>query len=414
MSEQIKRASQKYPRVNRQRKKQKKKIFKRFFVLFLIIYIILILLVFLLFSLSLKSCNKNNKKYDINVIDQDKTLLKIKKSEVYIDNVPYLPISAIKELTDIKISGDKYELSFIIEDNMEYAKFQIDTKNAIINGNSIEISNKSLINNGELYLPIDFFSNNMNGMDISHNKKDKTYYISRENDVEISFVLKSPSQTTPIDESNAEKDTETPLNFVLDLSSYEEYMNPVNRDEYLILVNNDNPLDKNYAPTDLTGSIYTRSDRDTRTLRKSACLALEAFLKEGEANGVKNVTVTSAYRSYDYQNQLFQNEIYLLGSEEKAAKNVNPPGKSEHQSGLAVDMHNMSAASREFGKTSEAKWLAENAHKFGYILRYPADKTDITGISYEPWHFRFVGRYHATKMYELDMCLEEYINYINQ
>ena len=144
------------------------------------------------------------------------------------------------------------------------------------------------------------------------------------------------------------------------------------------------------------------------------CLHLEAFLKEAEANGIDDVSVTSAYRSYEEQANLFRDEITITGSESEAAKNVNPPGCSEHQSGLSVDMHNLPAASPAFGETDAAKWLADNAHKFGYILRYPKNKTTITGVSYEPWHFRYVGRYHATKMYELGMCLEEYMEYISK
>ena len=394
--------------------KRRKRLRKRFFIIFLIVYVVLLLATLIVFSLTLKSCEKREKKHDVVINSGEDETYMLNDSELYFDGEFYLPISAIEKLTTIKISGDKNELSFILECNGEYAKFEIGTTSAYINGNHVMLNNNSIMVNGELYLPFDFFVNNMTGFSISLDEKKKKYSISSEAGKEPAFILKAPTQTTPLKESERLEETESPMNFVLDLSSYEIYMNPEDRDEYLLLVNTDNPLDESYAPTDLTGSVYTRSDRDTRTLRKYACLALEAFLKEGEANGVKGVTVTSAYRSYDYQNQLFRNEVALLGSEEEAAKNVNPPGSSEHQTGLAVDMHNMSAASREFGKTDEAKWLAQNAHKFGYILRYPADKTDITGISYEPWHFRFVGRYHATKMFELDMCLEEYIEYIKQ
>ncbi|MFR5864844.1 MAG: D-alanyl-D-alanine carboxypeptidase family protein [Acutalibacteraceae bacterium] len=85
---------------------------------------------------------------------------------------------------------------------------------------------------------------------------------------------------------------------------------------------------------------------------------------------------------------------------------------SEHQSGLCVDMHNLPSANISFGETAQAKWLAENAHRFGFILRFPADKTDITGVQYEPWHFRFVGREAATEIYEQGLCLEEYLGQI--
>lgn len=396
-------------RLRMREKERRKRLAKRFFILFVIVYITISLLSLLIFSLSLKSCSKSEKKHDVSVSD-----IKLDKKDLYFDNEFYIPISAINQLTELKITGGKEEISFILECNSEYAKFKIDSTDAIVNGNAVELSNKALLIDGELYLPFDFFKKHMTGLTIELDEKENTYNISLSEGKTPEFILKASVTTPPINENETISTTDEPLDFVLDLSSYEQYMNPENRDEYLFLVNSDNPLTKEYAPTDLTGSIFTRSDRDTRTLRKYACLALEAFLKEGEANGIKGVTVTSAYRSYDYQNQLFQNEIAILGSEEAAAKNVNPPGSSEHQSGLAVDMHNMSAASREFGKTVEAKWLAENAHKFGFILRYPADKVDVTGISYEPWHFRFVGRYHATKMYELGLCLEEYIEYINK
>lgn len=395
-------------------KRRRKKLARRFFFIFVVLYVLLALLFLTFFSLSLKSCEKSEKKHDVSIQTPDEKNITLNKKDLYFDECLYLPISALESLTNIKLTGDKNEICFILEENSEYAKFEINTTNAIINGNLIDLTNPSKIINDELHLPFDFFKANMLGLIIVENKKSDEYSISLDTKTSLEFILKAPTLTPPISEFENKEDTEEPLDFVLDLSSYEQYMNPEDRDEYLLLVNTENRLDETYAPTDLTGSIYTRSDRDTRTLRKYACLALEAFLKEGEANGIKGVTVTSAYRSYDYQNQLFQNEIAILGSEEAAAKNVNPPGSSEHQSGLAVDMHNMSAASREFGKTKEAKWLAENAHKFGFILRYPADKTDITGISYEPWHFRFVGRYHATKMYELDMCLEEYIEYIKK
>ena len=96
-------------------------------------------------------------------------------------------------------------------------------------------------------------------------------------------------------------------------------------------------------------------------------------------------------------------------AEAKAATVVTYPGSSEHQSGLCVDMHNLSAASQTFGSTPAAKWLASNAHRFGFILRFPQGKDDITGYMWEPWHFRFVGVHYATEIYESGLCFEEYL-----
>lgn len=204
------------------------------------------------------------------------------------------------------------------------------------------------------------------------------------------------------------------FNFKADLSMYEEYMNPQG-DEYLTLINTTHPLDKDYAPDDLVDIIDTRKDgRATQQIRLYAAKSLEAFLAEARAQGYDDVTVTSGYRDYNYQSQLFNARLLqysYLGDEKAyaaASHIIAVPGTSEHQSGLCLDMHNLSAADVSFADTPAGQWMAANCHKFGFIIRYPADKVDITGITFEPWHFRYVGRYHACKMYERGLCLEEY------
>ena len=88
-------------------------------------------------------------------------------------------------------------------------------------------------------------------------------------------------------------------------------------------------------------------------------------------------------------------------------------GTSEHQTGLCCDMHDLSGADISFANSDIYPWLRENAWKFGFILRFPEDKVDVTKISYEPWHYRYVGRYHAQKIHESGMCLEEYVSKLN-
>ncbi len=225
-----------------------------------------------------------------------------------------------------------------------------------------------------------------------------------------------------------ETETETStLDFKSDLSEYEKYMAPMGeeRDKYLILVNSENALPSDFVPEGLTDVADTRKDgRKTQQMCLYAEKALEAFLIEARANGCKNVTVTSAYRDYAYQQKLFNTYInnemndHPSWTREEAEKEVRTysavAGTSEHQTGLACDMHNLSSAKQKFGNTFEGKWLAENAWKFGFILRYAEDKMDITGgIIYEPWHFRYVGRHHAKYMYDNNLCLEEYIEYLN-
>ena len=102
-------------------------------------------------------------------------------------------------------------------------------------------------------------------------------------------------------------------------------------------------------------------------------------------------------------------------TEEEATAHVltysTRPGTSEHQSGLCCDMHNLPETTSKFDNTPEAKWLAENAHRFGFILRYPPNTQHITGIKHESWHFRYVGRTAATEMYEKGLTLDEYCKF---
>lgn len=207
--------------------------------------------------------------------------------------------------------------------------------------------------------------------------------------------------------------------YTTDISDfYDAIVLPDEPDKFLVLVNKDNKLGRNDVPENLVDCVNTRDDgRDTQKLVYEAELALQAFLNEARAMGFDDVSVTSAYRGYYTQDYLFDmyvdRELHKFDTREEAEEYVSTyssrPGTSEHQTGLCLDMHNLSAASQAFGETEAAEWLADNAYKFGYILRYPEDKEDITEIMWEPWHFRFVGRYHATRIHELGLCLEEYI-----
>lgn len=222
------------------------------------------------------------------------------------------------------------------------------------------------------------------------------------------------------------------LDFKTDLSIYEIYMDPADRDSYLVLVNPSHPLGANDEPDDLIDVANTRTDgRAMQKMRKTAEKALEALYAEVYAEGMISaaspsgypLSVTSAYRDYGTQNYLFnqytQNEMAANPklSQAQAEAIVETyscrPGTSEHQTGLCCDMHNLAGADVSFAKQEVAGWLEENAWKFGFILRFPENKVKETGISYEPWHFRFVGRYHAYRIHEAGLCLEEYIEQLN-
>ena len=190
---------------------------------------------------------------------------------------------------------------------------------------------------------------------------------------------------------------------------------------YLMLVNKTHPLSSTYEPT---GTIKVKDVRQNETrnllLDRTAEMALEAMFIEMRAAGFKNVFVTSAYRSYSYQNTIFENYITQeqksgsLSREqamEKVLRYSAAPGTSEHQTGLCVDLmtYSMGELDESFANDPVYDWLLENAWKFGFILRFPADKTDLTTFKYESWHFRFVGRTAAAEMYASGQCLEEYL-----
>ena len=118
-----------------------------------------------------------------------------------------------------------------------------------------------------------------------------------------------------------------------------------------------------------------------------------------------NLYISSGYRSYDYQAGLYQRYVDRSGKAE-ADRYSARPGHSEHQTGLAFDLNTISD---EFKDTDEGKWVAENCHKYGFIVRYPEDKESVTGYMYEPWHIRYLGTDTATAVYESGLCLEEYL-----
>ncbi len=129
--------------------------------------------------------------------------------------------------------------------------------------------------------------------------------------------------------------------------------------------------------------------------------------------GTDDAFIISGYRSYETQQYLFDREIADKG-EAEAVHWVARPGTSEHHTGLAIDFGILydNGTYYEYDGTGDFAWINENCYKYGFIVRYQNNKKNITGIYYEPWHFRYVGIPHATKITELGLCLEEYIDYI--
>lgn len=145
---------------------------------------------------------------------------------------------------------------------------------------------------------------------------------------------------------------------------------------------------------------------------KIARMHLDQMLEDARKQGL-DIVYRSGFRSYQEQVKLYNSYVQRDG-EAAAQKYSAPPGYSEHQTGLAFDVgsnHSNTDFTTDFGQTKEGQWLAQHAHEYGFILRYPKGKEAITGYQYEPWHFRYVGKSLATKIYNQHTTLEEYLNY---
>lgn len=176
------------------------------------------------------------------------------------------------------------------------------------------------------------------------------------------------------------------------------------------LVNKDNPLDKSYEPHDLVPIKLRKSSGVEMLVRKVAYDALKDMFSAAEEDGI-NLYVKSAYRSYSTQNTMYANRLEKNNGNDDGL--VQYPGSSEHQSGLAVDVVNSHYANAKgmnagFFNTREGKWLDENCTKYGFVIRYPRDKEQITKIKYEPWHLRYLGVDIAQYMKKHNLCHEEF------
>ncbi len=182
-------------------------------------------------------------------------------------------------------------------------------------------------------------------------------------------------------------------------------------DWMLRLVNASHPLDGEYCPRleEIENNYYF----DARAVQE-----LRKMLSDGRKEGL-DFWICSAYRTIEKQTELYENKVRRLEAEgmshekalERAAAEVTRPGTSEHHLGLAVDIvaRSYQMLDEKQEETPEQQWLMKNCWKYGFILRYPTEKTEETGIIYEPWHYRYVGKEAAKEIWEKGICLEEYL-----
>lgn len=204
----------------------------------------------------------------------------------------------------------------------------------------------------------------------------------------------------------AYKDVVTYVNIKLDLPVYTDTITVDNPSSLLVLVNKYNSLPKDYKPN--TTSTLPGAYKNNVPMRVEAKEALEKLQKAVKEEANFTLLPTTAYRDYNFQNTLYTNYVKDNGKE-KADTFSARPGYSDHQTGLAIDLKN---PAREKVRLSDSdyEWLHHNAHRFGFIIRFPKGKEFITGYQFENWHIRYVGNDVAKIIYENDLTLEEYID----
>lgn len=180
----------------------------------------------------------------------------------------------------------------------------------------------------------------------------------------------------------------------------------------LCLVNRESVLEKTYEPDDLIKpDVPTRKEslQERILMRPEAAHALENMFEAALSEKGYTLLAVSGYRSYGYQQVLFNQKREAVGAE-KASLTVAKAGQSEHQLALAMDVQcaDEPTLSEDFANTKEGQWVEENCHRFGFIIRYKAEWSDITGYAYEPWHLRYIGVAHATAVHMLQIPYETY------
>ena len=369
----------------------------------------------------------NTDDYTFFVGDEEYT---VKYKTAVRDGILYVDMYKVASYARLTRTGSKTDVKFTAAED-QYLRFENGSQYAVINGAMVEMSGAATVNEEVCEVPFDFLmkaigANNQNGLKLTLDSETNTVKIQRrmyktdDKDVilpvEITFYSDSFNVIQAIKRPAPEEEKE--YEYSIDISAYESSIDPENTEEFLILANKQTPLGADYSPSDLK-QLECRTDGRTMYLREDAANALYAMMLAMSAEGINDVYVTSAYRRYDRQAQLFEgyvNNHMAQGmtreeAEAAALEYSAKPGTSEHQTGLCLDFmtEDMNDLDETFEDTEAFEWLSLNAYKYGFILRYPSDKVSTTGYKYEPWHYRFVGRTSAAEIYASELCLEEYL-----
>lgn len=234
---------------------------------------------------------------------------------------------------------------------------------------------------------------------------------SQQQEQPLAAVQQEGKEEAPVESSSQKEEEQEQSSQETKQQQLAEEFAKEKEEYYLLLANAENPLPQDW-------SIQTEEVQNGYEMDKREAPAMREMIQAAKEDGVE-LMLCSAYRSIEKQQQLFDRsqQAYMaqgMSEEEAYAKTATEtaiPGTSEHQTGLAADIvtptYQMLDAG--FADTPAGQWLSEHATEYGFVLRYPQDKQEVTGIIYESWHYRFVGKTHAKLMKESGLCLEEYL-----
>ena len=315
-----------------------------------------------------------------------------------------IDLNALADYCKIEKSSSGSKVTYKI--NGTEATFENLKSTALVNGLEIEMPTKASVKNGYCLISLSTAEGLFFGVNFNTSKKTVSVSIG---DEKIFMIAQNPK-----------------IEYATDVSAH---MNAIkSTDPYVsILVNKENPVDETF-PEDKDSLIEIPAalrKEQTIYFYTVALQALQAMMNDMFELGYDDTYVTSAYRNFNYQTMLFEmyieNEMANGKSYDQAVALANKysarPEHSEHRTGLAVDFTTKSiygVVDDVFETTEVCAWLKENAWKYGFILRYPKDKVDITGYQYESWHYRFVGLEKASVIYQTGLCYEEYLQYFEQ
>lgn len=320
--------------------------------------------------------------------------VKIINFSLYIPNIKYSKV--IDALFEVRYS--KVEAENILKTLEKDKKIDDKTANYILKFNS-----KGYNKNTIKYVLENLDSKQMTSILSKNYNKDFEKYITLD-----LFNYNKYNRYTKFQKDNPElclDDVVTQVELNLDKDNYESTIEEKNCDSYMCLVNKHRYLSEDFEPKDLVDmeDKYANNRDNQKRLRKEAYKYFKKMVDDAKKDNI-NFYAESAYRTYSYQEYIYNGNLNVYGRE-KTDTFTARPGYSEHQTGLTVDLANTWTIKEN---SKEYNWIDKNGHKYGWIIRYKPDKENITGYSAESWHIRYVGKEAASIIHKKNITFDEY------